>query len=216
MRLSPFSKTKNRSNDSIQRGQSLIETLVAIFVLVTGLISAVSLAVASFNATDNTNKQITATALAREAIEGVRNVRDQYWLNDTLVACSGGIGQCYANWQGPVGARKLIAGSASVDYNPATSNWVVTRAPASYILKYNSSNGLYSSSQIGGVNSIYSRRIDIVETTAAPYTAQSPRLDITATVWWSGRNCPVTTNPATLAASCKVVLLMYLTNWRNY
>ncbi len=210
---------KNGNAGNSQSGQSLIETMVAIFVLVTGLISAVSLAIASFNATDNTNKQITATALAREAIEGVRNIRDQYWLNGTLSTCSdiGSTQQCYINWQGPAGGKKLVAGNYNVDYDTATSQWVINSSTQSsnHNLFYNSSTGLYSTQGSGG-SSFFSRKVDIVETVAAPYTSNNPRLDITSTVWWKGRNCAATTDPSTLPASCKVVLTIYLTNWRNY
>jgi len=200
-----------------ESGQTLIETLVAIFVLVTGLISAVSLAVASFNSTDNTNKQITATALAREAIEGVRNIRDQNWLNDTLVTCSdlGSSQKCYQNWEGLDGATALRAGTYSVDYNTSNSKWTLSPSSSSYVLNYNSSSGLYSN-QAGGAPSLFSRKVTIVETVVAPYTAQNPRLDISSTVWWQGRSCPSTTDPSTVPFGCKVVLQMYLTNWRAY
>lgn len=202
-----------------QLGQTLIETLVAIFVLIIGLITALSLAIYSFRSSDTSTKQIVATALAREAIQGVKNIRDNNWLNDTLttggICAQLGSGQkCYPNWQG-TGTNKLSTGTYAIDFDANTNSWIITKNPPSYTLVYNSTTGTYSS-QGTGTNSVYSRKVDIIEETTAPYTSGNPRLNITATVWWFGRNCPVTTNPSTLPASCKVVLQTYLTNWKNF
>src|SRR5579864_7113651 len=99
--------------DQKQSGQTLIETVVAIFVLVTGLITAASLAISSFQSTDLASKQIIATALARQGVEAVKNIRDSNWQNGTLADCSGTMssGQfCYANWLG-AGQTALATGT---------------------------------------------------------------------------------------------------------
>ncbi len=199
-----------------QLGQTLIETLVAIFILVTGLVSALSLAVYSFQSSDNSSKQIVGTALARESIEGLRNIRDTNWLKGTLSTCSDlGTGQqCYSAWQGS-GEQRLEAGTYAIDYSIGSSNVLLTKNPTSYVLNYDSNTGLYSNGG-AGVPSNYSRKLVITEDQTSPYTALNPRLVVVATVWWQGRKCPVTTDPATLNASCKVVLQSYLTNWKNY
>lgn len=202
-----------------QLGQTLIETLVAIFVLIIGLISALSLAIYSFRSSDTSTKQIVATALAREAVEGVKNIRDNNWLNDTLttggICAQLGSGQaCYPNWLGS-GNNQLANGTYAIDFDANLNSWTITRSPASYVLVYNPTTGTYSS-QGTGTNSVYSRKVVIVQETTAPYTSGNPRLNITATVWWFGRNCPVTTDPTTLPPSCKVILQTYLTNWKNF
>ncbi len=199
-----------------QLGQTLIETLVAIFILVTGLVSALSLAVYSFQSSDNSSKQIVGTALARESVEGLKNIRDTNWLTDVISTCADlGAGQkCYSAWRGS-GAQKLEAGTYAVDYSIGSSNVLLTKNLTSYVLNYDPSTGLYSNGG-AGVTSNYSRKVVISEDQTSPYTALNPRLVISATVWWQGRKCLVTTDPATLSASCKVVLQSYLTNWKNY
>jgi Tfp pilus assembly protein PilV len=209
-------KTKIASKKK-QLGQSLIETLVAIFILVTGLISAITLAIYSHNATENSSKQIVAAALARESIEAVKNIRDSNWLTGTLTDCDDlGAGQkCYPTWQG-VGANKLSQGDMVVDFSTAgATSWTINKSPANYYVYYDSSNGQYHNSIVGD-RTIYSRKVHIDEDTTAPYTSQNPRLLATVTVWWYDRGCLATTDPTTLPASCKVILQSYFTNWRTY
>ena len=200
-----------------QSGQTLIETVVAIFVLVVGLITASGLAISSFQSTDLASKQIVATALARQGIEAVKNIRDSNWQNGTLSDCSATMtsGQfCYANWLGS-GVTALAAGTYAVKNNGgAVDPWSLS-ATGTYVLNYNSATGVYD---VGGSGnpSIYSRKVVISQNTAAPFSAANPELIVDSSVWWYGRNCSQTTNPSTLAPSCKVVLEMHLTNWRNY
>ncbi len=221
--------TNNRSNyrkfRRTQSGQTLIETLVAIFVLVTGLISATTLAVYSFNSTDAASKQIVATGLAREGIEAIKNIRDSYWLNDTLIDCSGSMGagqMCYRNWTG-TGTNQLKKNSSySVDFDPQTGNWLLNKqngngTPTTFLLNYDSGTGVYSDHNTGvGVPTIYHRKIDIDEDNTPPYSVLDPKLIVISTVWWTSRSCPYTDDPTPLTNSCKVVLQSYLTNWKNY
>jgi type II secretory pathway pseudopilin PulG len=79
MSSQPIGKLMNLTKSS-QSGQSLIETIVAIFILVTALIAGVGLALyAVANASTNRN-QIVANNLAREGIEVFRMMRDSNWL----------------------------------------------------------------------------------------------------------------------------------------
>ncbi len=201
-----------------QSGQTLIETLVAVFILVTGLISAVSLSIYSFRATDDSSKQIVATSLAREGIEVIKNLRDSNWLasSDLLVDCAdlGSNQKCRPGWQG-LGAQKLSAGDMTVNFNNATNAWTINRSPSYWALYYDSNTKTYNNQGVG-TYSIYSRQIHIDEQTTAPYTVQNPRLLVTVTVWWMSRHCPPVGDPTTLLGSCKVVLQNYLTNWRTY
>jgi len=63
-----------------QKGQSLIETMVAISVIIIGLFSIFALASFSLSSQGASKTQIVATNLAREGIEVVRNIRDSNWL----------------------------------------------------------------------------------------------------------------------------------------
>lgn len=76
------------------KGQTLIETLAALFILIMGVSAAAGLAIYTFSSSTSIVKQIVATGLAREGVEVVKNMRDINWLNDTLGIPGSGTG-CY-------------------------------------------------------------------------------------------------------------------------
>lgn len=112
------------------KGQTLIETVIAIFILVSGITAAVGLAIFAFSSSQNISKQMIAVGLAREGIEAVKNMRDTNWLRQTSInkdcynydsglsnpatltcpSSSTGGACCYKNWQTQV-----------FDLNPAGS-----------------------------------------------------------------------------------------------
>lgn len=65
-----------------ERGQSLIETLVALSVMVVGIAGAVSLGIISIRAGQTSQLDVVAENLAREGIESARAVRDYNWTYD--------------------------------------------------------------------------------------------------------------------------------------
>ncbi len=205
-------------SDKKQLGQTLIETLVAIFVLVTGLVTALGLATYSFQSTDNSSKQIVGTALARQGAEAVKNIRDNNWLiypSSTCVYPSGNQ-TCRHQWM-----HGINQGTYALDYNSATDDWVwSSNGPGSYVLNYNSSTKQYvSQANFFGVGtpSIYSRQVVISFNPTAPYdVVDNQQVIVVSKVWWTSRACPAINDPTTLPSSCKVILEMHLTNWRNY
>jgi Tfp pilus assembly protein PilV len=210
-------RNKIVTNDH-QLGQTLIETIVAIFVLTAGLISAVGLGAYSFRSTDNASKQVVGTALAREGVEVVQNIRDTNWLTAAPEECNYmGQGQfCHEAWLDGIGGE-IEVGDWGIDMNASTGAWQFS-TPSNSGLYYNPTTGIYSTVQNSGSRrSIYSRRISIArDTTTPPFSGSNPLIVVTSTVWWTGNKCLPTNNPATLAESCKVVLQLNLTNWKNY
>ncbi len=88
-----------------QKGQTLIETMVAVFMLVVGIAAATGLAIYSLSASSNITKQIIATGLAREGLEAIRAMRDTNWLRGTLSTnCynyeppNNNDAKCYLDW----------------------------------------------------------------------------------------------------------------------
>lgn len=69
--------------NSYQFGFTLIETLVAIGIIVVGLVSALTLINTSLFYVFNISDRLIAANLAAEGIEIVRNIRDDNWLQGT-------------------------------------------------------------------------------------------------------------------------------------
>lgn len=71
-------------NNRQQQGQTLIETMVAMFVLVMGIGAAFGLATFALSSASGITNQVVGMGLAREGIEVVKNMRDTNWLNSSL------------------------------------------------------------------------------------------------------------------------------------
>jgi hypothetical protein len=93
-----------------QSGQTLIETLAALFILVMGITSSVGLALYAFSTSSAVTKQIVAAGIAREGVEAVKNIRDMNWLKYTTSNCydfataSSTAGTCFTQWLGTGGS----------------------------------------------------------------------------------------------------------------
>lgn len=210
-----FIETKNQS------GQSLIETIVALFVLTSGLISGLALAIFAFGASSAITNQLTATGLAREGIEAIRSKRDSNWLAGTLADCSADLGpnqNCYQNWlNGIAGTTSGV--SYQVFFDPITqtaSKWNIVLAGAVPVYRlYRQSDGSFSHTLTGTPTSFF-RKVVVVNQNTDTASAEKQIL-VRSVVWWEGKRCPSISdynNPSD--TQCKAVSEEYLTNWRNY
>ncbi|OGL66626.1 hypothetical protein A3B21_02980 [Candidatus Uhrbacteria bacterium RIFCSPLOWO2_01_FULL_47_24] len=96
----------------LKRGFGLLETIIALGVIITGLVSVISLSIANLTNERDTAMRYQAVNLAREGIELVRNIRDSNWLAGT------------DTWQGiPPGG-----GDFTIQFNPETQKFAF--APA--------------------------------------------------------------------------------------
>ncbi len=81
MSISTPSPEKSITIKTAPRGQSFIEAMVAITVIITAIASALALVQSSITASRVGGAQIVAANLAREGVEVVRSLRDSNWLN---------------------------------------------------------------------------------------------------------------------------------------
>ena len=66
--------------NTITKGQGLLETVVAIGVITTGLISVITLVISNLTAQREAALRYRAVNFAREGLEIARNIRDSNWL----------------------------------------------------------------------------------------------------------------------------------------
>ena len=64
-----------------KNGMGLMETIVALGVIMTGLVSTIALAISNLNAARGSVLRYQAASLAREDLEIIRNMRDSNWLS---------------------------------------------------------------------------------------------------------------------------------------
>ncbi len=222
-----------------ETGQTLVETVVGIFVLTVGISTALGLAVSMYNASSSAVKQVIAAGLAREGVEAVFNMRATNWLKGSVsqncynYADPSGTSVCHTDWLtgsggatyslNPTGGARSYTLDVNEDATDAQSVWTLSQQPVGnpqfrlYFDEDASSGVLYKTTSASAVPADYYREI-ILETQPFVGTgddALKKRLKVTARVWWNDKGCPAS---ATWPASgrCRIELITYMTNWRNY
>ena len=72
------------NNSTINRGFTLLEVIVAIFILTVGILGCYSLIIQTISSTRYNSDKLVASYLAQEGIEIVRNIRDTNWLEQQV------------------------------------------------------------------------------------------------------------------------------------
>ena len=142
---------------SSEKGFTLIETIGAVFVMTIGVIGSYYIVQYSISSNNYARAKLTASSLAQEGIEIVRNIRDSNWLEmryglDTQWNDDLGVGEYEGDYQ------------IDTEENPQTL--MVCVNPCSYAgnLRFLRSNaGFYNYSE--GEDTIFKRKISIVQST---------------------------------------------------
>lgn len=221
--------TINYQLSANQAGQSLIETIMAIFILTMALTTGLGLTIYAFSNAAVSQNEIVASNLAREGIEVVRMMRDSNWLASdakgaawNLTTCSDiGSRLCYPRaYQKvpPYNNYDLNAGNQRAVFDSSSQTWSLVSNPVNYYL-YLQPDGTYTSTANGA--SVFARMINISFNSSAPYTNQNSNqeLIVKSVVAWRGKNCTsfVTgTDLLALSTPCKVTVEEHMTNWKDY
>lgn len=155
-------------------GFTLIETLIAVSVLMIAIVGPLTLAQNGISSAVYARDQITASYLAQEAIEFVRNVRDQ-----------NNLGQVPGGWLS--GLDKCVGSTCGVDPNAAGNLQVIscTISNQNCLLYFNPSLGVYThDSTLSAVASNFSRQVVI--TTPIGGSANEALVSVTIS-WQSGK-----------------------------
>jgi hypothetical protein len=235
-----------KENKKYQLGQTLIETVVAVFILVMGIVAALGLAIYALNASSNVSKQIIGIGLAREGIEAVKNMRDTNWLKSSVstncynYSSGSNNASCYDKWLGDSGCGGtgndkgfciFNTGSGtksfrlSVQPNIADKFWAFDEENQNEFglnLDSNVSNssfaGFYvSANGLANGSSDFYREIVLTKDTSGAFTQNNmERLQVKARVWWVDKKCPRVVAFSSAKVTCRIELQSYLTNWKNW
>lgn len=121
---------KKTNKVSAKLGLTLIETLVAISVLMVAVSGAITLANQSLRSSSVSKDQITASYLAEEGMESVKNIRDSNFLRGASALWLDGLGPCNSgngckidsNDVNPT-ASACGGGCVQMTYDPATGRY---------------------------------------------------------------------------------------------
>jgi len=185
------------------RGFTLVETIVAIFVLSMAMGALLTLAANGFYSVRYARNQIVADNLMQEAVEFIRNTRDNKFLNDSIGGYDGGAN--YSKW---VTLKSSFTGcfAASgciVDIYTTGTNFIACSGTCPY-MKYYEANGLYAYNYAYPFTGGTSYDTSYVRTiTMTPSAGTSGFVTVTVTVRWLNGGTTKTVSQSFL-----------LTNWR--
>ncbi len=163
----------------ISAGFTLIETMVAITILITAVVGPMQIASKALFSSFYARDQITAYYLAQEGIEYVRHVRDSYYLTTTIPSDWPSVGnnifsKCISDQISTFGCRVDV-------YNQKIINYTSLSDISSNPLNYNSVSGMYSY-EPADKPSKYTR---VVTISPDPNTNPDSLL-VTSTISWTG------------------------------
>lgn len=168
-----------------QSGQSLLEMIFAIGILIIVVAAVLGLTIANITGQKESEFQIIANNLAREGIEVVRNIRDANWL--------AGI-----DWD--AGLIDPAFNKAIAEFDSSTNSWQLTFDYADDDSLY-TANGVYSHVSSGQLSIFHrfltfkdicqaSNGVETIETPQVPSCGSNQKigLKVTAEVNWIERN----------------------------
>lgn len=151
-----MNKQKTKTTSRIVSGFILIETIVAISILMLALPVALTVASKSITLASYSKEQIIATYLAQEGIEIIRNKRD----GNILKVMTGSL--VSSQWLDGFGAGDCLGTPCRIDYGTTPGGPLIQKCtgPCSLLLNKNTADGSYSHASGGTmVPTIFSRSI---------------------------------------------------------
>lgn len=167
-----------------KKGFTLVETLIAISILLVGVSAAFSAAQSGLSSTIAVKDRVAAIFLAQEAMEAVRNLKDSNLLAENNATPPSNNNPHWLN--GLANSGDPCAGGASCDYdfNPNHTLPAFIACNTSCFLRINSAGEYVHSS---GTQSKFRRFITVEEiSSGAPKEAR-----VTVTVNWAGQTVTV-------------------------
>jgi prepilin-type N-terminal cleavage/methylation domain-containing protein len=161
------------------RGFTLVETLVAISIILTSIVGPLYAVQQSLGTSRTVGEQLIATSLAQEAIEYVRYVRDSNYL---FVLNGGGSANWLQGFDGSASSINCFTSDCVVDPRARTIALAPSDANLGF-LHLNASN-LYTQVSSSGIRTPYKRTVRF-----SAITNNNPALTtevlVTTTVTWS-------------------------------
>lgn len=190
---------KSLKNKKRIRGFSLIEVIIAVFIILVGFLTVLSLMSSSLKGLFDSRDQIIASLLAQESIELARNIRDNAWF------C--GSSSCLSFASFP--SNNSSASECIIDF--ADTSIANANCGAGKIKTLYNNSGQYRSDDFKGTGTQtkFSRKIDIVYDSGS--SASAAEATVTSMVIW-GSSFPAGASDCNVANKCAYAKLI-LSRW---
>lgn len=153
------------------KGFTLLETTVAIFIVVVAIVAAFSAFYRIMVVTSSISSRLTAAYLAQEGIEIIRNIRDTNWLKGS-------------NWDSDFNECKSQNG-CEADYTTGTGEGGTSFRTYSDSPLYIANN--FYSYKISGTETKFKRKITIIPQKTKEEDEEDNILDVSVLVEWEDR-----------------------------
>lgn len=183
-------KIKNLKLKTKQGGFTLIETFVAIFVMMMAIVAPMSIVSKALSSARYAKEQVTAFYLAQEGIELVRNIRDNNAISKTGLWNEGALGNSASGSENVCYA----ASGCQIDAKNLTVQNCTGACPVLNI----DTNGIYTYGTVGTTPSQFTRTIQIRK-------LNSTEINISSTVLWTS---------STLGGTRSFTITDNLLNWQ--
>ncbi|MDQ1299562.1 MAG: hypothetical protein QG636_230 [Patescibacteria group bacterium] len=160
-------------NTTPMRGFTLVETLVAITVVVTAMVGPLYAVQQSLNASRTAREQLIASSLAQEGVEYVRGIRDSNYL---FVLRAGSPRSWLYGLDGTGGSVNCISATCVID---PTQNTVSRTIGPLYL----SPTNLYTQVAVVPTPTIYTRTVLLT-----PVSGSVTEMTLTVIVTWTSKN----------------------------
>ncbi len=189
---------KKRIRNQKYRGFSFIESMIATFIVLVGMMAVLQLMSKNIRSTFENRKQTKAVFLAQEGIELIRNIRDNNWAQNSKNP-SHTFDSPFPN-DSKTNCRIDVALPSSI----SCSN-------GSFLLKYDSGSEIYNYSS--GLDTSFRRKIEIkylkIDGSSASDSTGADEAEISSAVIWGRNTFPV---PCVVSQQC-VLEKVALTKW---
>lgn len=162
-----------RNKLTATRGFTLVETLVAVFILTVAIVSPMSIASQALSSARYAKEQVTAFYLAQEGIELARNIRD----NNVLSVVTWNEGTLGSSASGSETFCYLVSGCEIEAKDLAVSSCIGSCDP----LSIDTTTGIYTYSSVNTTPTAFTRTIKLQKLSG---TSQ-PEIRVLSTVSWS-------------------------------
>lgn len=160
------------------RGFTLVETLVAITVVVTAMVGPLYAVQQSLNASRTAREQLIASSLAQEGVEYVRGIRDSNYL---YTLRTGAVRSWLYGLNGTGGSVNCVTATCVIDPTRDMQSAVTRMASPSPL--YLSSENLYTQVAVVPTPTKYTRTVQL-----APVTGSVTEMTLTVIVTWTAKN----------------------------
>lgn len=147
-----------------QNGQTILEVLIAVFIMVIGIVSLIALAIASNVMARQTTHDLIAINLARESLDAVRNQRDSNWL-EIEAGLKTADQWDYNLYSGTdytaVWMLNRATGALTPTFTPNSINWNQARVLLLNNVYFQNATGTAVAPDVGATTSLYRRFVSM-------------------------------------------------------